>query len=92
MSLDATFNGDDEGDPWIDLSVELAGSDSRIYDTSSCRAVAPDSPFDLPTLAKGGTGEFSVCFDVPETALNDPQIYVSESLSFDDERAVWNAQ
>lgn len=92
VSLDVTYTGDEEGDPWLDLSVELAGSDSRIYDTSSCSAVAPNSPFELPTLTNGGKGEFSVCFDAPEAALNDPHIHVTESLSFDDERAVWIAQ
>lgn len=92
VNLAVTYTGDDEGDPWLDLSVELAGSDSRIYDSSSCWAVTPNPVMDLPTLTAGGTAEFDICFDVPADALQDPQIYVEESLSFDDTRVVWESQ
>lgn len=89
-SLAVTYTGDDRGDPWLDLSVQLAGSDSRIYDSSSCLAVTPNSPMDLPALATGGKGEFDICFDVPAEALDDPRIFVEESFSFGDTRATWD--
>lgn len=91
-SVDVTYNGSEEGDAWLDLQVKLAGSDARIYDTSSCMAVTPNSPMDVPTLTAGGTGAFDVCFDVPVDALDNPQIYVEESMSFDDTREVWETQ
>lgn len=89
VSLDLTYNGDEEGDAWLDLSVKLSGSDSRIYDTSSCMAVSPNPITDLPTLTAGGSGEFDVCFDVPPKALHNPEVIVEESFSFEDNRAVW---
>ena len=92
VSLDVTYNGDDEGDPWLDLSVELAGSDARVYDSSSCGAVAPNSPMDLPTLTNGGTGSFDVCFDVPAEALDNPQVHVEESFSFAETRVTWGME
>lgn len=92
VSLAVTYTGDEEGDPWLDLQVELAGSDSRIYDSSSCMAVTPNSAMDLPTLTNGGEGEFDVCFDVPEDALQDPIVFVEESMSFDDTRVAWLSQ
>lgn len=92
VTLDVTYTGDDEGDPWLDLSLELAGSDARNYDSSSCWATTPNSVMDLPTLATGGQAEFDVCFDVPADAVADPYIYVEESFSLSDTRVVWRAQ
>ena len=89
VSLDVTYTGDEEGDPWLDLSVELAGSDARIYDSSSCSAVTENPVFDLPTLATGGQATFDLCFDVPQDAVESPIVFVEETLSFDDARAAW---
>src|SRR5690606_25854374 len=89
-SLALTYNGDEQGDPWLDLSVELAGSDSRIYDSSSCMAVTPNGAMDLPTLTSGGKGEFDICFDVPAEALEDPRIIVEETLSFGETKVTWD--
>ncbi|WP_256840560.1 hypothetical protein, partial [Ornithinimicrobium faecis] len=72
-----------------DLMVELAGSDARIYDSTTCSAVTPNSDMDVPTLTTGGTGTFDVCFDVPATALDNPTVFVEESLSFDETRVAW---
>lgn len=88
-TVEVTYTGDDEGDPWLDLSVDLAGSDSRNYSTTTCSAVSPDSVSNLPTLRTGGEAEFKACFDVPVEALEDPMIVVEESFSFRDSRAVW---
>lgn len=90
-SLEVTYTGDDEGDPWLDLSVDLAGSDARNYSTTTCSAVSPNRVMDVPTLRNGGQGEFSVCFDVPVEALDDPLIAVEESFSFRETRVFWKA-
>ncbi|WP_425607004.1 hypothetical protein, partial [Ornithinimicrobium faecis] len=92
VSLDVTYNGDEEGDPWLDLMVELAGSDARIYDSTTCSAVTPNSDMDVPTLTTGGTGTFDICFDVPAEALDNPQFHVEESLSFADTRVTWGME
>ncbi|MCK0112465.1 DUF4352 domain-containing protein [Ornithinimicrobium sp. F0845] len=92
VSLDVTYNGDEEADPWLDLFIELAGSDARVYDTSTCMAVTPNTVMDVPTLTAGGQATFDVCFDVPQEALDNPKIYVEDSMSFDDTRAIWNLQ
>ena len=89
-TLEVTYTGDEEGDAWLDLTVELAGSDARIYDSSSCLAVTPNPVMDVPTLTNGGSGSFDICFDVPTDALEAPVLHVEELLSFDDEaRAAW---
>lgn len=92
VGLTVTYNGADEGDPWLDLSTEFIGTDARKYDTSSCSAVIPNEASDLPTLLAGGTATYQVCMDVPPTAIAAGQVEVSESFSFDDVSAVWAIQ
>lgn len=89
-TVTVTYNGDEESDLWLDLSVKLAGSDSRTYDTSSCDAVVPKSINDVPTLNGGGKATGSVCFDVPAAAIAGSKILVEESLSFSDKRVYWS--
>ncbi|MFW6772640.1 DUF4190 domain-containing protein [Nocardioides sp. CPCC 205120] len=89
-SLDVTYLGDEEGDPWLDLSTVLVGSDARNYDESTCAAVTPRAAMDVPTLTTGGQGAFDVCFDVPEAALAEPRLYVEKTFSFEGRRAYWS--
>ena len=92
VGITVTYNGTDEGDPWIDLSTKFIGTDSRKYNESSCSAVVPNEASDLPTLLPGGTGSFQACLDVAPTAIPGGQVEVAESLSFDDVSAVWAVQ
>jgi hypothetical protein len=92
VSMTVTYNGSDEGDPWLDLTTEFVGSDARKYDTSSCFASIPDEVSDVPTLLSGGTASYQVCMDVPPTAITGGQVEVSESFSFDDDSATWVIQ
>ena len=92
VGLTVTYNGTDEGDPWLDLTTEFIGTDARKYDTSSCSAVTPSEVSDVPTLLAGGTASYQVCMDVPPTAIEGGRVEVSESFSFDDVSAVWAIQ
>jgi hypothetical protein len=92
VGLTVTYNGADEGDPWVDLSTDFIGTDARKYDTSSCFAVIPNEASDVPTLLAGGTASFQVCMDVPPTAIEGGQVQVSESFSFEDDSVVWAIQ
>lgn len=89
VDVEVTYNGSEEGDPWVDLHVELMGSDARIYDSSSTTASVERSGFDVPTLTNGGAGSFQVVFDVPAEAVADPKIRVSETFSFNDDAGIW---
>ncbi|OMQ16428.1 hypothetical protein A7K94_0202560 [Modestobacter sp. VKM Ac-2676] len=92
VDLTVTYNGSDEGDPWLDLSTEFVGTDARKYDTSSCMAVVPNEASDVPTLLAGGTASYQVCMDLPPTAIDGGQVEVSESFSFDDVSVAWAIQ
>lgn len=89
VDLSVVYNGDEEGDAWIDLQAELVGADSRIYSTTTSMAMPAKPAMDVPTLTNGGKGVYQVVFDVPEKALSDAKIRVTESLSFDDAAGLW---
>ena len=88
-TLDVTYQGDEEGDPWLDLEPTFVGSDARQYDASACEAVVPDAGVDVPTLNSGGEATFKVCFDVPPAAIDEGELFVAETLSFDGSRQFW---
>ncbi|MCZ2804884.1 DUF4190 domain-containing protein [Modestobacter sp. VKM Ac-2983] len=92
VGLTVTYNGADEGDPWLDLTTEFVGTDARKYDTSSCFAVIPNEATEVPTLLSAGTASYQVCMDVPPTAIEGGQVEVSESFSFEDDSLVWAIQ
>jgi hypothetical protein len=89
VELTVTYDGADEGDPWLDLSTEFIGTDARKYDASSCSAVIPNEASDVPTLLTGGTASYQVCMDVPPTAIECGRVEVSKNFSFYDVSAVW---
>ena len=89
MTLDVTYTGNDEGDPWSDLEGTFVGSDSRQYDASACPATVPDSGYDVPTLNSGGKAKFKACFDVPPDAIDGGKIFIDELATFDKSARVY---
>ncbi|MFC9934336.1 DUF4352 domain-containing protein [Glutamicibacter sp. NPDC127525] len=92
VDLSVVYNGEEEGDAWLDLNPELVGSDASIYSTSSATAITAKPGMDVPTLAKGGKGSYQVVFDVPAEAVADAKIRMSETLSFTDDSVLWAAK
>jgi hypothetical protein len=88
-TIRAKYVGGGEGDPWIDLTVKYVGTDHRQYDESSCDAVVPRESYDQPTLQRGGTANYQVCFDIPPQAIEGGEIFVEDSLSFSNESRVY---
>ena len=84
-----TYVGDGTGDPWIDLSAGVLGSDGRQYDDGATSAVTPRSGEDMVTLRDGGSSQVDFVMDVPAGALAGAEFFVGESFSFDADAAVW---
>lgn len=89
VDVGVTYNGSEEGNPWLDLTIKFIGADARQYDTTTCSVVVSKEAHDVPTLEKGGAGEFQVCMDVPPEALVDAKVFVQEGVSWDDNRVYW---
>ncbi len=89
VDLDVVYNGDEEGDPWLDLEAVFTGADARQYDSSACEAVTAAPAIEVPTLNNSGRGSYQVCMDVPSSAIDGSTLHVEESLSFGDDKAFW---
>lgn len=92
VDLSVVYNGSEEGDPWIDLTTEFAGSDARQYSTSTCSALLERPSHEVPTLTNGGAAEYQVCFDVPAESVSGSKILVESLFSLRDDRVYWAAQ
>ena len=89
MTVDVTYTGDEEGDPWSDLEATFVGSDARQYDSAACEATVPDSGFEVPTLNSGGKATFKACFDVPPDAIDGGKLFIDELAAFDSSSRVY---
>lgn len=93
VDVTAEYTGSEEGDPWIDLSVNFVGSDARQYDSSTCMASLETGAFDVPTLENGGMADYQLCMDVPADAVDGGKLFVEPTISFDNEsRIYWAVQ
>jgi hypothetical protein len=93
VDLSVEYVGAEEGDPWLDLSVNLVGGDARQYDSTTCMAMLEQGQMDVPTLENGGTASYQLCMDVPAEAVKDANLFVEPLMSFDDDaRVYWAAK
>jgi len=92
LRVQATFVGEGEGSPAMDLGFEVVGDDQRRYDESDCAvelSMLPEALYSEPDVFTGGVVEGNVCVLTP-ARLGTPQINVSETMAFDSE-PVWFA-
>lgn len=93
ITLDVVYNGNEEGDPWLDLTPAFVGSDSRQYDESTCTATLDLEGTSVPTLENGGAAQYEVCMDVPATALPGQRVLVEETFGLTEPtEASWQTQ
>jgi hypothetical protein len=85
----ATFVGDGEGMPSMDLSVGYIGDDGRVYVDHDCWAVKPDSMLDQPRLVAGGTAEGNFCLQIPASVVGTGAVFVEPLFSFRDDKTWW---
>ncbi|MBP3037463.1 hypothetical protein J2M53_14530 [Arthrobacter sp. zg-ZUI100] len=90
VDVSATYVGNGEGDPWMDLRIKFTGADARQYDAGDCFERLDQGAHTVPTLETGGAAEFQVCIDIPPEALADAEIFVQEKYSRDGDRVYWS--
>lgn len=78
VDVAATYNGGESGTPWIDLDWTFQGADARDYDSAYC--ALDNGEIDQPDLRRGGSAAYSICFDVPATAIEGGAIQAEEFL------------
>lgn len=93
ITLDVVYNGNEEGDPWLDLKPAFVGSDSRQYGESTCTATLDLEGTSVPTLENGGAAQYEVCMDVPAAALPGQRVLVEETFGLTEPtEASWQTQ
>lgn len=87
--VEATYEGDDSGNPWLDFSWAIVGGGGNTYaigSDDSC-GVVPNPLRDQGETYPGGSVAGNVCFSVESDQIDGATIRVEESFSFDDTRA-----
>lgn len=91
VTLEATYQGDEDGQPGFDLTAALSGSDAVQYPDTDCSATVPgDGGIDAPTLEPGGTASFTFCLDYPLESVDGGTLFVEETVAFEDTAAYWD--
>jgi hypothetical protein len=91
-TVDATYIGKQDGEPWADLSAEFSGSGSRTYDESGCPFDLGDlDPADQPTLSTGEKATYGACIELPDFDIKDGRVSIEEAFSKAD-RVSWSTK
>lgn len=83
-----TYDGDDSGMPWVDLSFQFYGSEGNTFSTGSddrC-GVIPDSLSDEGEMFPGATASGNVCLSVPSDQLDGGAWIVEDTFTLDADR------
>ncbi|WP_461023736.1 DUF4190 domain-containing protein [Thalassiella azotivora] len=84
-----TYDGTDSGTPWIELSVDLAGTDGTAYSSHECMALTQAELLDVDTMTPGSTAQVQVCFDTPAEVVSGGTVQVDPMFAFDEGPAAW---
>jgi hypothetical protein len=91
-TVDATYAGKKDGEPWADLTAEFSGSGSQTFDESGCPFDLGDAdPADQPALGTGDKATYAVCIDLPDIDTKGGSVVVYEAFSTGD-RIGWSTK
>jgi hypothetical protein len=91
-TVDATYIGKEDGEPWSDLMAEFSRPGSPTFDESGCPFDLGDlDPADQTTLKNGDKATYGVCIDVPDVDLKSGRVTVEEAFSKGD-RISWSTK
>jgi hypothetical protein len=91
FAVDATYEGDDSGTAWLDLSWAVVGSAGNTFGTGMddyCGLI-PDPLDDTGETFPGGEVSGNVCVAVESEQVSGGTIRVEDTMSFDDTRAFY---
>jgi hypothetical protein len=91
--VEATYEGEDSGNPWLDFSWAIVGSAGNTFsgmdfEEDYC-GVIPDSLDEKGETYPGGSVEGNVCYSVPADQLDGATIRIEDTFSFEDTRAFY---
>lgn len=90
VDLTVVYEGDLQGNPWVELPVAFVGNDAVSYDSTSCFADLPVDGWDIDALNPGGSGSYQVCMDVPAEAVAGGSVGVGSLYDLESGTAFWD--
>lgn len=90
VDLTVVYEGDLQGNPWIELPVAFVGNDAVTYDSTSCFADLPIDGWDIDALDPGVSGSYQVCMDVPAEAVAGGSVGVGSLYDIESVVAFWD--
>lgn len=98
VSMEGTYVGSDSGDPGIDLSWKILGSDNNTFDSSWTPDNAPadfypsctlDTMYDIGETFPDGNWTSNFCILMPSAQVEGGAVILENFLSMESERAFW---
>ena len=89
VDLTATYQGAGKSDAWLNVQpkfVEPNGAENPAYE---CIAVVPEPAFNTPSLRRGESTSYQVCFDVPAENIEGGRIVIVDLADFGGEGVAW---
>jgi hypothetical protein len=91
-TVDATYIGKEDGEPWSDLMAEFSGAGSQTFDESGCPFDLGDlDPADQPTLSTGEKATYGACIELPNMDIKGGRVSVEEAFAKGD-RVSWSTK
>ncbi len=91
FAVEATYDGEESGDPWLDFSWAIVGSGGNTFgasgDMEDYCGVIPNSLGDQGETYPGGSVSGNVCYGVASDQVDGATIRIEKTFSFDDTRA-----
>lgn len=87
-TIEATYTGSADGEPWADLSVEYFDPKSQAFGETEC-SIDVDDPSEAPPLEEGDELTYVVCIDLPTKETKNGRVSVEEAFS-SGRRAYWS--
>jgi len=90
--LTATYQGAGRSDAWVNVQPSFVEPDGTEHSYYECIAVVPEPGFNTPSLRRGDSASYQVCFDVPADSIAGGRIVVIDVMNFGDAGAAWAVQ
>lgn len=87
--LTVTYQGAGRSDAWLDVQPSFVEPDGTEHPHYECSAVVPEPAFNTPSLRRGDSASYQVCYDVPVDSISGGRIDIVDLANIGDEGVAW---
>ena len=89
VTIEATYNGEESGTFWVDVSMAFLGAGGNTFDSAS--AVTPNPLLDAGEAFAGATVSGMEAYEVPSDQISGGRLIIEPTFSFDKEDRIFFA-